>query len=167
MTPQRWLVAYSVLGLVVLLLVVMYRPFRLTRPERGVPSPSVGNQSANQPSLRDDASTAALPRQPADSAALSRLFQLRMTCERMERVSQDLERQSKDPYSWINNADTVKELDPEILQGWQDGLAEWEDNREPCKKLGASVADGSIYDIALRAANAGDGDAATCYIREP
>lgn len=165
MTSRRRLATFSVLGLVFLVLLAIYRPFgfSLTRPEHGSPSPTVADQSTNEPLLRD-AAVAAPSNVPADPAALSRLFQMRMTCERMAGISRELERQSKDPYSWMNNADTAKALGPEILKGWQDGLTEWEENREPCKKFGASVADGSIYELALRAANAGDGDAATCYI---
>ncbi len=82
----------------------------------------------------------------------------------MAGIAGERERLSKDPDSWINNADTAKTLSPEAMKSWQDALAEWESTREACAKLGTSVGDGSIYEVALRAANAGDGDAASCYI---
>lgn len=162
MRARRWFIAIAVLGFAVFL-VARYRGVDVACAACKValtPAalPASGHTAAPSPTP----TSLAIP--PTDPLALSRLFRLRMTCERMAFISRELERQGKDPDSWINNADTAKALDPEILKGWQNSLSEWQANREACAKLGTSVGDGSIYDIALRAANAGDGDAATCYI---
>jgi hypothetical protein len=102
---------------------------------------------------------------PGDNAAAtSRLFHFRMLCARVLANAAYLEQLSKDPNSWVNNDATAKLMDAQSLEGWRDAVAEVEANREACQQLGEATNDGSIYDIALRAANAGDGDAATCYI---
>ena len=166
MTPQRWLAVLSVFIVLVLVLI----------SQRSDPSGAIGTQ-ARSPAATESATTTlsdiarsrgnvatAVQSAGDNAAAISRLFRFRMLCARVVASSVYLEQLSKDPNSWINNEATAKLMDPQSLERSRVVLAEWEANRESCKQLGEAASDGSIYDIALRAANAGDGDAATCYI---
>lgn len=166
MTSRRWLAALS--ALVVLALVLL--------SQRCQPPGATGMQArsltatASAPTTRSDMAQSrgklatAAQASGDNAAAISRLFRFRMLCARVVANALYLEQLSKDPNSWVNNNASARRMDPQSLEKSRVGLAEWETNREACQQLGKAANDGSIYDIALRAANAGNGDAATCYI---
>lgn len=166
MTPQRWLALIVLLAFLALALLLQCSRSDSDGKVDVNPNEASTTGAASAPGddpLADASRAATHPTGDA-TAELSRQFRFRMTCARVASGSREMERQFRDPNSWINNDDVARQLSPEILTGWQKALAEWEAYREPCKRLGTAIDDGSIYEIALRAANAGDRDAATCYI---
>lgn len=166
MTARRWLAFFALL--VGLALAVVLQRSREHGAGNRDSARQLATGAANASSAIDESlsppSANASPGSHEDRAELSRQLQFRMTCARVASQSREMDRQLKDPNSWINNDEAARSLNPKDLQYLQDRLAEWESNREPCKRLGTSIDDGSIYQLALRAANAGDGDAAACYI---
>lgn len=157
MTPRRWLAVLA--GLVLLALSHALATQWAHAPEAvdTRARPPAESDSGKIP-LSDSAPS------PDNAAAASRLFRFRMTCARVIANDALLEQLTKDPNSWVNNDEVAQRMDADSLEGWRVFLADWEQNRDTCKQLGDAATDGSIYDIALRAANAGNGDAATCYI---
>lgn len=166
MTARRWLAFLALLVLLALAVAVQRsRANGAAKRDSGHP---LATEAAKASTVSDESvsptSAKEAPGPYEDRAELSRQLRFRMTCARVASQSREMERQLKAPNSWMNNDEAAKSLSPQELQYWQDSLAEWESNREPCKRLGASIDDGSIYELALRAANTGDGDAAACYI---
>lgn len=167
MTSRRWLAVFS--AFVVLALVLMGQRSQApdtTGMQTRSPAVTASATTARSDMAPSRGNVATAARIPGDDAATtSRLFRFRMLCARVVANALYHEQLSKDPNSWVNNDTTAKLIDPQSLEGRRAALAEWEANREACRQLGDAATDGSIYDIALRAANAGNGDAATCYIR--
>lgn len=166
MTPRRWLAVLSAFIVIALVLIGQRsQPPGAIERQAGLGVVSAPTATRRPEADQSRGKTETVAQSAHDNAAgITRLFRFRMLCARVVANDLYLAQLSKDPNSWLNNDAAAKLMDPQSLEGWRVPLAEWEANREGCQQLGKAASDGSIYDIALRAANAGDGDAATCYI---
>ena len=105
-----------------------------------------------------------LPTDPA-SLALLREFRLRNLCTQAMYVRADL----ADPktltyFDALTNPKVQPQVRAEIMSQWQKGL-DWLDRADrDCSGLGARLFDGSSYDVARRAAEHGDSQAAQCFV---
>ena len=139
------------------------------------PRPSLGRASiehaARQPAPADaEAASAALAAQaPAldpVAAAASREFRVRAFCTSMMYARANME--SPDMQAFLAAMVSDKRVSPQMraegLANLQSGLDDLEDAERACAGMVEKLMDGSSYQVALRAAELGDSQAAQCFL---
>lgn len=122
-----------------------------------------GQPRANSRAMED---ADAPPKAAADAAAdASKAYRFRRTCAGVAMFDEFLLAQVANPHSWMNDERAAaSQLTPEYVESIRASLERRRVHGVECARLGRSVDDGSIYALALRAANAGDTEAAVCYV---